>query len=57
MLTYVTDYSEPEESRITRQANRLGQEDQAKWDVGESRESEVLRAVCGCRGGGQEDGH
>ena len=55
MLTYVIDYSEPEESRVTRQANRLRQEDQAKWNVGESRESEVLRAVCGCGERGQED--
>lgn len=51
MLTCVTDYSELEESRVTCQANRLREEDQAKWDVGESRESQVLRAVCECGGG------
>jgi hypothetical protein len=49
------DHSKFEEGRVTCQADRVWQEDQAKRNVGESRKSEVLRAVCGCGEGGQED--
>jgi len=50
LLTRRTDYGESQKGGIAGQADRLGQDHQAKWHAGESGESEVLRAVC--KGGG-----
>ena len=46
------DHRESEESGATGQADCIWPEGQGKRDFGQSRESQVLRAVCKGRGGG-----